>query len=301
MSAFDRLQKASFGDFDFPWTRLRISCSFRDHVHIYPHAPGGQPEKLGRNLYEFHFTCPMHGTFPNWPNLWPETMASLRYLFESGETFDLVVPTIGSLKAYATKWDEEADTKKRSGVQLEVSFREDSSELYLTNELIAARTAATYSARLGFIAAVQEAQIENSLLDQLAAFVTDLERMKGRAEQEALMISTKAESVVALCDRVAALPEFDLPANHAALDALRDLHFSVLKLQQDAGRGQQPLTTYTVPRPFPMPVSQVSKRLYGDSSRGLEIMRLNVIPDPLAIMPGTVLRVYAPDAQRAAA
>lgn len=301
MPAFDQLQKASFGDFDFPWSRLRISCSLRDHVHIYPHAPGGQPEKLGRNLYEFSFTCPMHGTFPGWPNLWPETMASLRYLFESGETFDLVVPTIGSVKAYATKWDEEADVKRRSGVQLEVSFREDSSELYLTNELIAARTAATYSARLGFIAAVQEAEIENSLLDQLAEFVADLERMKGRAEQEVLMISTKAESVVALCDRVAALPEFDIPGNHAALNALRDLQYSVVKLREDAGRGQKPLTTYTVPRPFPMAVGQIAKRLYGDSSRGIEIMRLNIIPDPLAIPPGKELRVYAPDDLKRAA
>ena len=293
MSAYDSLQKAAFGDFEFPWSRLRISCSLRDHVHVYPHAPGGQPEKLGRNLYEFHFTCPFHGNLPKWPGLWPETLSSLRYLFESGETFDLVVPTIGTIKAYATKWDEEADVKRRSGVGMEISFREDGSELYLTNELIAARAAATFAARKNFQQAIADAGLEDSLFDKLAEFVADLERIKGRVEQEILMVSTKAESVVALCDRMAALPAFDLPANHAALDALRDLHFAALRLMLDAGKGQKPLTTYTVPGPFPMPVSLVSKRLYRDTARSLEIMRLNVLPDPLAILPGTTLRVHA--------
>ena len=296
MSAYDSLQKAAFGDFEFPWSRLRISCSLRDHVHVYPHAPGGQPEKLGRNLYEFHFTCPFHGNLPKWPGLWPETLSSLRYLFESGETFDLVVPTIGTIKAYATKWDEEADVKRRSGVGMEISFREAGSELYLTNELIAARAAATFSARTGFQQAIADAEIEDSLFDKLVEFVADLERIKGRAEQEVLAVSYKAEGIVALCDRVGALPVFDIPGNHAALNALRDLHFAALRLMLDAGKGQKPITSYVVPGPFPMPVSLVSKRLYRDGSRGLEIMRLNALADPLAILPGTTLRVYAPDA-----
>jgi hypothetical protein len=65
-SPFDQLQAASFAGYIFPWSRIRVSCSLRDHVHIYPHAPGGQPEKLGRNLYEFHFTCPFHQNLIVW-------------------------------------------------------------------------------------------------------------------------------------------------------------------------------------------------------------------------------------------
>jgi len=301
MSAFDQLQAASFAGYIFPWSRIRVSCSLRDHVHIYPHAPGGQPEKLGRNLYEFHFTCPFHQNLIVWERKnnntppWPETLASLRIIFEGGKSFDLVIPTIGTVTAYCTKWDEDADARHRSGVAAEFSFREDGSELFLVTELIAARTAATYAARQSYQQAVYTAGLSgtDSSFDKLTKAVQELEAVKSRAEEEAYIVSAKAESVVALCETVAALPVLGDPPYFFVLDSVRELQYSALQLQLDAGKGSKPIVTYTVP--LLMPVSLVSKRLYGDTSHALEIMRLNAIPDPLAILPGTVLRVYQPD------
>jgi prophage DNA circulation protein len=307
MAAFDSLQVARFGDIDFPWSRLRVSCSLRDHVHIYPHAPGGQPEKLGRNLYEFHFTCPFHNTLLRWQtrnngdNLWPQTLANLRYLFESGNSYELLVPTIGRINAYCTKWDEDADVKHRSGVSTEFSFREDASELFLTNELIQVRAAATISARQNFQQSVQVTGITDSTgtFDKLVAAVNELEAMKGAADISAQAISYKAQSVVALCQRAASLPVLDLPVNYTVLDSIRDMQSASQSLARDATKNSVPVVDYLVPGPFPMPVSLVSKRLYGDASHSLDIMRLNVLLDPLAIPPGTALKVFAPMQQAA--
>lgn len=295
MSAFDQLQQASFAGYVFPVREMTVSCKLRDHVHVYPHAPGGQPEKLGRDLYEFKMTCPFHGTLPGYPKLWPETLASLRVIYEGGGSFDLVVPTIGTITAYCIGWSERMDAKHRSGVVAEFTFREDSSEMFLVTELIAARTAATFAARQTLQAVVTDYEIEESLLDQIIAAVTELERMKGRAEQEAYLISAKAASVVALCDRAASLPVFDIAPNYVVLDALREVQSATFALMRDAGQGK-PLVEYTVPGPLPMPIGLVSMKLYGDTSHSLELMRLNAIPDPLAVLPGTTLRAYAPSA-----
>ena len=41
-----------------------------------------------------------------------------------------------------------------------------------------------------------------------------------------------------------------------------------------------------------MSVGQVSAAIYGDYTHGGEIMQLNILPDPLQIQPGTVIRYY---------
>lgn len=293
MSAFDALQQAMFADYAFPVSDMTVTCSLRDHVHIYPHAPGGQPEKLGRNLYEFRMSAPMHDTFPKYPQLWPETLARLRFIFESGNTYDLVVPTIGTIKAYCTGWSEKMTSKKRSGVDAEFTFREDSNELYLLNEIIESRTAATFAARTNFRAQVTNAEIKEDTFDKITAAVATLEKFKGRFEQDASVVAYKAQSVVSLCQRAAALPVLDNPEHFGVLNALRDVHYSALRLLLDAGKGGKKIIPFVVPGT--MSVSLVSKRLYGDTTRSLEIMRLNAIPDALSIPGGTSLRVYAPD------
>ena len=306
MPAFDDLQVARFGDFDFPWSRLRVSGSLRDHVHIYPHAPGGQPEKLGRNLYTFHFTCPFHNTLLRWQtrnsgeSLWPETLSKLRYLFESGNSYELLVPTIGSIKAYCIKWDEDADVKHRSGVSTEFEFREDASEEFLTNELIQVRAAQTKTARQNFQQAQQTAGISDTTFDKLVTAVNELEALKGAVDITAQAIAYKAESVVALCQRAAALPVLDLPVNYLVLDSIREMQRAAQSLALDATKGATPVVDWLVPGPFPMPVGLVSKRIYGNASRSLDIMRLNALPDPLAILPGTLLKVFAPEQAQAA-
>jgi prophage DNA circulation protein len=300
VSAFDQLQTASFAGYAFPWSRLKVSCSLRDHVHVYPHAPGGQPEKLGRNLYEFHFTCPFHGTLPKYPKLWPETLASLRVIFEGGRSFDLVVPTIGTITAYCVKWDEDADARHRSGVATEFAFREDASELFLVTEIIAARTAATFAARQTLDKRVSDAGLTDSAFAKLSAAVTALEQVKDQFEIAAYAVASKAESVVALANRVASLPVLDDPRNYLVLDAVREVHFSALRLLLDAGKATgKVVVPHTVPTT--MPVSLVSKAIYGDTTHSLEILRLNAIPDALAIPGGTQLRVYAPAPLLAAA
>ncbi len=100
MAAFDALLRASFLDYPFPVQDIDVKGGLRDHVHEYPHAPGGAPEKLGRKLYEFTFTCPFLTGLRGYPKLWPETLATLRIFFEGQNTGDLVVPTIGTINTF---------------------------------------------------------------------------------------------------------------------------------------------------------------------------------------------------------
>ena len=88
MPLFDNLERASFAGYAFPVSDVEVTGGLRDHVHEYPHSPGGAPEKLGRKLYEFSFTSPMLAGFPRYPKLWPETAASLRIVFEGGAVLD---------------------------------------------------------------------------------------------------------------------------------------------------------------------------------------------------------------------
>ena len=53
MAAFDELQPTSFNDIAFAISSLTITGGLRKHTHEYPHANGGDQEKLGRLLYVF--------------------------------------------------------------------------------------------------------------------------------------------------------------------------------------------------------------------------------------------------------
>jgi hypothetical protein len=62
------------------------------------------------------------------------------------------------------------------------------------------------------------------------------------------------------------------------------------RLKAEIQEKDQYLKEYTVP--VRMTVGQVAAAIYGDSSKGGEIMQLNIIADPLNIEPGTKLRYY---------
>jgi prophage DNA circulation protein len=295
-TAFDALQPVSFADFKFPASKITAKGGLRDHVHEYPHAQGGAPEKLGRKLYEFTLTCPFHNTFKKYPQLWPETLGSLRIFFENGATRDLVVPNIGTIPCYCFAWEETADGRVRSGVEVTMSFREDQSNAFLVEELIKT-SAATFSSTVAtFNATVADAGLTDifSAIRNAAAQVTAI---ADQVELYGDILAAKVEGLSSLCQQAdERLDLLNRPTNVRILNALHNLWASNVQLGKDVLKAAVPIIPFVVPAGALLSVADVSRSIYGDTSRAVELMKLNPIEDAFAIPGGTVLRAYAPAA-----
>jgi hypothetical protein len=68
------------------------------------------------------------------------------------------------------------------------------------------------------------------------------------------------------------------------------LRSATLDIQDDLLSRDRLLREYEVL--FTMSIAQVSALIYGDYAHGGELMQLNILPDPLQIKPGTVIRYY---------
>lgn len=313
--AFDNLPKAAFAGFSFPVSKMSVTGALRDHVHEYPHSPGGAPEKLGRKLYEFKMSCPFKQGMKKYPQLWPETLASLRIIFEGGNSFDLVVPTIGTITAYCIAWNEETDPAKcRTGVDVDLTFREDQSNLFLVQSLITT-SAANYN---GALAGYQQALAnqrgraaaasavltrpdsimlkaipfgDDALFDQILFAAEGLATALLTALEIGASVADLAFGLVNLCAVVdATATSLNDPTRYPLLYALHDVWQSAAKVAADAQNQQVRVVRYTVP--MLMDVCAVSRAIYGDNTHAMDILATNPINDAFAIEAGTVLKAY---------
>lgn len=293
MAAFDQLQRASFSGFEFPVKSVRVMGGLRDHVHEYPHVAGGASEKLGRKLYDVTMQCAfLQGLVDaRWANLWPDRLGRLRRLWEAGETAALHIPTIGTIQAYAVDWTQEMDARIRSGEMVEVKYREDESAAFLVNALVQVSPSAV-------AASAQKLELETRELSPVPSIFTGIQDAANaifafgdQFELAGNLVEAKILGLVALLREAdEQLDILDEPVNHRILDALHELWLSAVQLQEDLQNKSAKLERYTLPAT--MAISDVARQLYGDTSRGGDILQLNAIEDPFAIPAGTVLRFY---------
>ncbi len=313
--AFDKLQKAEFVGFSFPVSEITVVGGLRDHVHEYPHSPGGAPEKLGRKLYEFKLRACFQQGLRGYPNLWPETLASLRIFFEAGRTDDLVIPTLGTVSAYCTSWVETTRPKdNRQGVEVELTFREDDSNAFLVDELITKTTAnyqgAVFDLQQTFADQSTRAAQTSAMLDapdviMLAPFpaveIAAFTEILSAANQVLSAIDTVLDigsavvdlalGLVALCENLDATSTvLQDPTRYPLLYALQAVWSAAQKLANDAQRQGVTVIHYTVPTV--MAITDVSRAIYGSNDHAVDIMACNAIPDVFSIQPGTVIKAY---------
>lgn len=313
--AFDKLQKAGFVGYSFPVSEITVTGGLRDHVHEYPHSPGGAPEKLGRKLYEFKFKAFFQQGLRGYENLWPETLASLRVFFEAGRTDDLIIPTLGTVSAYCTAWIETARFKEnRQGVEVDLTFREDDSNAFLIDELIT-KTTANYQGAVSSLqqafagqrdrAAQASAAVDAPDILMLAPFpdveIAAFEEVLSTANQVLGAIDTVLDigsavvdlalGLVGLCQNLDATSSvLQDPTRYPLLYALQAVWSAAQKLANDAQRQGVTVIHYTVPTV--MSVTDVSRAIYGDNEHAVDIMTCNALPDVFAIQPGTVIKAY---------
>lgn len=334
MAAFDDLQRASFDGIEFPISSCDVEGGLRDHVHEYPHSPGGAPEKLGRKLY----TIRMEGVFDTRirgynPNLWPADLEELRDRFEREVTADLVIPFIGTIKAYCVTWSQHATPERRSGETASFEFREDQSQAFLFSGLVAFDLEGNRNAMEEFTVAfepymagstiaptgvivpppasattppraVTKAQAfsqfrasDATLIQQITTGFNEALSLADRGELYAGLVQSKAQSVISACSR--AYTTIEILKNPLAWKALRGLK-TLWKAARDlydnaAGRTNR-ILLYRVAAP--MSVQDISRAIYGDTERAILLLKLNAFPDAYRIERDTLVRYFDPETLR---
>lgn len=295
MSAFDELQRMSFSGIPFPIKTCRSSCAIRDHVHEYPHVPGGAPEKLGRKLYEFHVEAIFDQRLlnPLWKQLWPTDLANLRALWEDEVTADLHVPSIGTIKAYCTNWEQTMDARIRSGESVSLTFREDQSSGFLVLESVSVTSVA--NAVSAFDAAVAQVDLSEEsagFFDAISNAANSILAVKDQVDVFGSLVESKllaAAQLLRAADQQ--VKELNDPDYYPLLEALQDLHLAMVELNEDLAATGARLQTFVTP--VTMTVGDLATRLLGSADLGGDILQLNGFDNPFAVPPGTQVRYYA--------
>ena len=307
----DSVQRASFGDVEFACERVAIRGALRDFVHEYKHTAGGQPEIQGRRLYTFEFDALFSAEHPLYPDAWPGSWDKLQSKFEAGTIADLVVPTLGTLKAYCLDWPVDVDFKRmRDGIKARLTFREDNDAIFnalvdpdsipsLPTRVAALKEEVANAAEFSTGSAIEDpgnAPISIGLFDAIIGLAADIEAAAQFSEFVVEQYIDKVTALVESCqrleERTAALNK---PKNWKIVRAIQALGVSAIKIGEDVQRRLSPVILFEVPAV--MSIVDVSVSLYGDATHAVELLNLNrdpIIEDAFAIPQGYVLRAYAP-------
>lgn len=286
------LLKCSFAGIRFPIHSVRVTGGGRSHVHEYPHSPGGAPEKLGRKLYEFEVVpCFEADLIPTeYAGLWPNKLNSLQNIFDKQSTEDLILPTIGKVRAFAETWSREYNpSRSMSGEAVSWKFLEDSEESRLiTTAIVSARS---LPAKLDAFVLAGNGFKKPSLWDQIVAAVEKVLAYRDQFELYSNLIEASLLSILGMLREIdQAYDELKDPRNLAAAIALRELWTECRLFYAD--QKQLGLVTKHKRTKKLMDIGELSIWLYGESSKASELLSLNSFEDPFAIPAGFNVRYY---------
>lgn len=298
----DAFPKAAFDEIEFFYTNLSVKGGIRHAIHEFPHTAGGEIEKMGRRPYVISFTAPMHdipgsALEKEYPNAYPTKLRQLREKFEQELTADLVVPTVGTIKAVATTWSQTFDAHSPSGEIFSLEFIEDQDAAGLVasvEEIGGAMAVVEMGDELLAQQLLANLKLEAtlSLFQQINDLVTGIQGLIGQADAFSRLIEGKIQGLVNLCafadDQLAEMQD---PSNHLVVDALKDLWLAAQQLGENVAESRQTIRTFTVPKV--MTVGQIAARLYGSTERTVDILQLNGFDDAFAIPAGTPVKYVA--------
>lgn len=298
MAAYlDTLPRASFNGVEFAWDDLSIRSSLRHHVHEYRHTGGGALEKQGRSLYRIRFAGwfdeqlaslkkPFKGNYP-------EGLYAIRTMFENEETHDLVVPTLGTIKACLVEFEQRSTPEKnRSGERAELAFIEDQSSKFLVESLFIDLTSSGLpSAMTGILDTATSLKVPTNIFDDITDAVNGVLAIRDTADMYSQLAAAKVLGLANLlgeADRT--LDALQDPTNHALLEAVKVLWAQTNELAKNVTGNQAAIHTKTTPRR--MTIQEVSVWIFGRSDRSFDILQLNEFDDALAIPGGTSVRYF---------
>jgi hypothetical protein len=292
MAEFDALMPMSFSGVPFPYKSYSVKGAYRKHIHEYPHAGGGAPEKLGRSLYEVTAVVDFAAGIehPKYFRLLTD-LVNHRRLFEDGVTAALHIPHIGTIQAFADSWTETVHNRNRNTVAAELKFVEDQTSAFLVLDAVRVSPRDFSVLAKDIEIRTGELQDEQSIFSAINDVALQVYGFVDQFELHGALVAAKIESLTQLLRHAnATVKALSQPENWEIREALDRLHETALDIQDDLMRRDRLLHEFEVL--FTMSVGQVSAAIYGDYTRGGEIMQLNILPDPLQIQPGTKIRYY---------
>lgn len=306
MPLFDDLQRCGFDGLQFPIRKISIRGRYRHHAHEYLRVPGAIIEKLERAQYDIEIDACFDANIKGYGTLWPNGVNALRAKYEAGLTADLVIPTIGTIPAFQPQWTQDIDIARvRSGETVRLAFMEDQTAKFLKLALLQTQQQSMADAFNRF--ALIRAQLvgvpanDVSLFDQITGAITGVLAIKDRADLYGGLLTAKLERLTALMAQAdGQLESLKHPQNYAALDAFLDLWDSGVKLATNLAESPRGPKLYTTPRLMSVNDIAAVPSVYGDASRGTDIMLNNRLEDPFAVPAGTKI-IYFTGAGLAAA
>jgi prophage DNA circulation protein len=285
-----RLKKASFMNYPFPVTNVTVTGGIRDHIHEYPHADGGAPEKLGRKVYTIKMEALFYTTFKNYPYLWPTTLNYLRTYFERSTTGPLVIPTIGTIQAYCRNWTTTQD-KALSGEKAELEFVEDQGSQALVQSLIEqtptfVEKAGTYNSAM--LLAEFNSTKDQSIFDAVQNAVNGVLAYSDSVQAAGNVISAKLLALADICAQADKTITAQNPMNHPVTEALKDIWATAQSTNGVFFNTQLQTKTFYVASLSS--IGQVATTIYGDASRAVDLLDINPIENAFAIPAGTSIK-----------
>lgn len=290
-NAFDLLPRASFGGFEYPILTQTVKGGIRDKVHEYPHADGGNNEKLGRKLYTIMQTASFKDVYKGYGSLYPGKLNQLVSLFESSTTATLIIPTIGGINAYCKNWSREADFKVRSGETVTLEWQEDGSDGFDVSMFFSLGSTSIATLLAGISVPPDFSVADQGWFATLNDAVNAIQRIKDQADLAGRMLQSRIQYAMGVCSTIDGLLSMQTAAHATVVDQVHALWGALQTLGADvASKG---LTQMTFNVPVLMSVSDIATKLFGDSSRAMEILQMNPINDAFAVPAGTKLQYYA--------
>lgn len=303
--AFDTLKPMSFSGIQFPFKSYRVKGAIRKHVHEYPHSPGGALEKLGRSLYEVTVSVDFVAGYshPKYRQMLTD-LGVLRGLFEDQVTEKLHIPHIGTIDVCAEEWTEDVVNTNRNTVKGELKFVEDQSSAFLVlaaiqvsgnalaekyDNYVIQRDRAKSAPEMALIGA--EPTPDSDFFSKIDNAALAILSIKDQSDLYGSLVASKIQGFAGLLREAnAQIKALDEPPYWELREALHELWATTLQIGRDIQNRDEFLKEYTVP--LTMSVGQIAVAIYGDAEKGVEIMQLNVLRDPLAVSAGTVIRYY---------
>lgn len=298
MSIADTFPQAYFRDVHFPVERSRILFALRDHVHEFPHTPGGAPEKLGRRLYQFQVSAVFDERFDSYPGLYPSGLDTLMGYAEQQTTGPFRLPQmVQEVSAYILTADREWNNRIRSGERVDIVFREDQSSTFLFSDLVSVQTGSitqsNADAQAQLAAVRAQLAMDQPTQDLFTALTNTVASIKGLQDQAELYgnrLQGMVQDGINLCKTLdSAAPLLVVPA-WPVVNALHDLWSALQTMNDDILKQGVTLQTFIVP--IDEDIGRVSTSIFGDSTHVSDLLSLNAIVDPMLVKAGTSIRYY---------